>query len=177
MNRNSLLIGVGGVALAGVLLMGMAGAGGGGGSRGAERLGDSPLARLIRWSICRMVMLGEELDLTAEQRERIAEVMDSHRKEAQPIVRNVVDKRRVLRDAMLSDEISEKVIREAAVDLGSAMGEAAILRARIGKEARQVLTEEQIEVLMQFIEERDNRVDQWIDQLGRSGGESIAPGS
>ncbi len=175
MNRNRLLIGVAGVALAGAVLLGMA-------TPGTDRvlrggLGESPFGRLVRWNLGRLLMLGEELNLTDEQHERIRGIMESHRVEAQPIVRDLVDKRRVLRDAMFLDEISEVAIRNAVVDMESAVGDAVVLRARIGKEVRQVLTQQQFEVLMRFMEERDNRVDLWIDELGRSSVASSTPGS
>jgi len=126
----------------------------------------TPLAKLITGNIGRLLVLRSELNLTDEQRSKLVATVKTHRDEIRPAVRDVVNKRRALRQAVLAQPSDPTAIRKAADDLGKTIGEAALLASKVIKEARQHLTDAQIERIRQFGEGRDKSVDQWLNEIG-----------
>jgi Spy/CpxP family protein refolding chaperone len=98
----------------------------------ASRGGEGGLLRnFFRDRMGSLIKLSQDVDLTQEQREKIHQIVMEHRSEIAGVAQPIVEKRRVLRDAVLADKPSDEAIRSAANDLGKAIGEAAVLAARV----------------------------------------------
>jgi len=126
-----------------------------------------PLARLIMDNLGRLLVLRSELGVTDEQKQKIQGIVKSHRKEIVPAITGVHEKRKALREAVLNNPVGQEAIRAAAADLGKAMGEAAILRARVGSEVRQVLKPEQQDRIKRFRTDLDRSVETWLTEFGK----------
>jgi Spy/CpxP family protein refolding chaperone len=103
--------------------------------------------------------------VTAEQREKFRDMLAEHRTEIVGVAKPVVEKRRALRDAVLADHPDESAIRSAANDLGKAIGDAAVLAAKVKPEVSKVLTSEQRDKIKQFRTKNDKAVDEFIDKI------------
>jgi Spy/CpxP family protein refolding chaperone len=129
--------------------------------------GASPLKRLIVGNIGRFLVLRSELNVTPEQRSKIAGTVKRHRNEIRPVAKDVLEKRKALREAVLATPKNEEAIRKAANDLGKAIGDASVLASKVIAEARTALTPEQIERIRKFRMEKDNATMAWVDKIGR----------
>ena len=132
-----------------------------------HKLGESPLGRLVSGVLGRGKALKEELNLSAEQRGQIKEILKAHKDEITAAAKEVVGKRRALRDAVTAGAPEESAIRTAATDLGKAVGDAAVLAAKIRGEVAKVLTPEQMEKIKKFRADNDQAVDGWLKDLGK----------
>jgi Spy/CpxP family protein refolding chaperone len=130
-----------------------------------RHLANSPLGNFITGQIGRLLVLKSKMDVTDEQREKIVAIVKGHRQDIAVVAKPIVDKRRVLRDAVLADTPDEKAVRAAAADLGKAIGEAAVLAAKIKGEAGPVLTPDQHKALADFRAESDAAVDAFLVKM------------
>jgi periplasmic protein CpxP/Spy len=133
-------------------------------------LGDEmPEARPVRMFLSgqlgRLLELRSELDLTADQRSQIREIVKSHRQEIADAIRPMVEKRRALRDATLAENANEATIRAAADELGKAIGDAAVVGSHVKAEIHKVLTPEQQEKISHFRGESQSAVDKFLDKM------------
>jgi len=118
-------------------------------------LANTPLGRLIVGTIGRLLVLRSELNVTDEQRAKIREVLVGHKPEIAKEVKAVWVKRNALRDLVLSGKGDEAAIRQAADELGKAIGDAAVLGAKIRGEVAPILTDEQRELIKKFRQDND----------------------
>jgi Spy/CpxP family protein refolding chaperone len=132
------------------------------------RLADTPLGRLISGNIGRLLVLRSQLNVTPEQRAEIREVLVSRRAEIATTVKSVRDKRLVLRDAVLADKPDDAKIRAAAKDLGTAIGDAAVKAAKLRAELAPIMTDEQIDLIRQFRQDRDEAVEAFLTKAMQS---------
>jgi Spy/CpxP family protein refolding chaperone len=135
------------------------------GPAGDELPAARPAGMLLSGQLGRLLELRSELDLTADQRSQIREIVKSHRQELSSVIKPVVEKRRALRDATLAENASEAAIHTAADELGKAIGDAAVVGSKIKVEVRQVLTPEQQEKISQFRGESQSAVDKFLDKM------------
>jgi Spy/CpxP family protein refolding chaperone len=124
-----------------------------------------PLGRLISGQIARWRQLGSALNLTADQRQQIRGIVESHRAEIAEVVKPLVEKRRALGAATSGGTMDEPAIRAAAADLTQSVGDAAVLAAKIKLEVRQVLTPTQTQQIEEFRRNSDAAVDQFVQEL------------
>ncbi len=134
---------------------------------GADKLQErhfknSPLGRLIMGNFGRVLVLRSELNVTPEQKEKIHQILKSHKAEAAPIAKSLTEKGRALRKAVLADNSDEAAIRKAADELGKAIGDAAVLASKVGGEVKPVLTQEQRERIGKFLREQDEAKDKFL---------------
>lgn len=127
----------------------------------------SPLGRVIMGHIGRMLVLRSELNLTGEQRKNIAAEIKSHKDEIRPAAKEVFEKRKALREAVMDKPGDEKAIMAAANDLGKAIGNAAVLASKITAKVKPILTPEQQELVKNFTTSSDKAIGNWIDQIGK----------
>ena len=127
-----------------------------------------PLRKMLGGQLGRLLTLRSELDLTAEQRDKIHAIVKAHRQELAEVLRPVAEKRRALRDATLADSANEATIRAAADELGKAIGDAAVIGAKVKAEVLGVLTPEQREKVAQFRQESAAAVDRFLDKAAES---------
>ena len=132
------------------------------------RFANSPLGRLITGRIGEMLVLRSQLNVTDEQRGQIRGIIEAHRSEIAVAARPIVEKRRALRAAVTADAPNESDIRAAAADLSGALGDAAVLAARIRSEVFAVFTPEQQTLIQESRTERDDAVDGFLDQMAEA---------
>jgi Spy/CpxP family protein refolding chaperone len=124
-----------------------------------------PLGMLVSGQFGRLLALRSELDVTAEQRTQIREIVKSHRQEIAAVLKPVAEKRQALRDATLIENANEAAIHAAADELGKVIGDAAVVGATIKTEVRNVLTPEQRAKITQFRHDSETAVDKFLAQL------------
>jgi Spy/CpxP family protein refolding chaperone len=121
----------------------------------ASAFGVPPIARLIVGNIGRFLVLKPELNITPEQRSKIAATVKSHRDEIRPVAKNVPEKRAALRETVLASPRNEESIRKAANDLAKAIGDSSVLASKVVAEVRTTLTSHQMERIRKFRMESD----------------------
>jgi Spy/CpxP family protein refolding chaperone len=130
------------------------------------RLAQTRVGRLIMGRIGRAMVLRSELNLTDAQRQAAKAVIQANRADLKAAVVPVIEKRRALRDAVLSDANDEKAIRAAADGLGKALGDAAVEINKVKAElkAKAGLTPGQLRKIEEFREQNDAAVDEFIKE-------------
>ena len=134
---------------------------------GAQLAGPPPLARLIMGNIGRLLVLRSELNISAEQRKKIAAEIKSHKDEIRPIAKEIFEKRMAIRDAVLNKAGDRQAIMAAANDLGKAIGDAAVLASKVIAKVKPVLTSEQQERIKNFRMANEKATAEWISQIGQ----------
>lgn len=134
---------------------------------GAQPAGPPPLAGLIMGNIGRFLVLGSELNISAEQRKKIAAEVKSHKDEIRPVAKEISEKRMALRDAVLNKPGDRQAIMAAANDLGKAIGDAAVLASKVIAKVKPVLTSEQQERIKNLRMANDKATAEWISQIGQ----------
>jgi len=126
-------------------------------------LAQTPLGRMISGSVGRLLELRSDLNVTDQQRGEIRDVIVSHRSEIASTVKSVREKRTAVRDLVRADDAEEAQIRAAADELGKAIGDAAVKAAKLRKEIAPILTDEQHELIDQFLEKNDSAANSFLD--------------
>lgn len=134
---------------------------------GGVQFASRPLARLIMGNIGRFLVLRSELNITDEQRKKIAAEIKRHKDEIRPIAKEVFEKRQALRDAVLNKPGDKQAIMAAANDLGKAIGDAAVLASKVVAQVKPMLTPEQQERIKNFRMTNDKATSDWISQIGQ----------
>jgi len=117
------------------------------------------LAKLVTGHIGRLLVLRSELNVTADQRAQIREVIVGYKDRIGPVVENLKEKRRALRDAVRAETPEEMAIRNAANELGKAIGDAAVLASEVVGKTREFMTDEQRNRIQQFVQANDQSQD------------------
>jgi len=116
----------------------------------------------------RMNMLLDELGVTVEQRTALKQLFSEHRKDLQPSVEEVRARGEVLADLIMAETPDQEAIRKASGDLGSAIADASVQMSALAKEARKILTPEQVERAQEMLQRRQRMfqktVSDWGDQ-------------
>lgn len=130
----------------------------------AERFADRPLGRLLMGRMGRLMTLKSDLNLTSDQKEAIASTMSAHKAEIAKALQPVVEKGRALREATSADAPDEAKIRSLADDLGKAIGDAAVVGAKVRHEVKSAahLTDEQAKRIADFHAENQAAVDRFL---------------
>lgn len=160
MSRRTIIIGVI-VATVGLATLGIAWA------VGPDDDADSrpaKLAQMVRARIARMVVLRDDLDITAEQRAELRGIFIAHRDDLRPAMLEVLEHKRALRDAVMAENPDEAAIRAEADALGDAIGDAAVAMSQVAGEARTVLTAEQLELIEEAMADNREAVDRFIEE-------------
>ena len=116
---------------------------------------DSPLGRMVSGCVGRLLVLHSEINITAEQKARIREILVSHRAQIAETVKSVQDKRVALRKAVLSGKADEAQIRAAADELGKAISDAAVKASWLRNAIAPILTKDQCRMIGKFLDEND----------------------
>ncbi len=105
-------------------------------------------------------MLGfftDYLDLTDAQQAQVKDILAKEKPTVQPLMKQLGDSHRQLRQLELSGTFDEAKVRELASQQAQTMTELIVQRARIHSELVQVLTADQKTKLSQFMERRQQR--------------------
>jgi len=123
---------------------------------------------MILGNLGRLMVLRSEVNLTDQQREKIKEVVTAHKSEILTEAKAVVEKRTVLRNAVLTEKPDEAAIRKAAEDLGREIGNAAVLAAKVKGEVAPVLTDDQKALIKTCIADCDKAVGRFFEEAGKA---------
>jgi Spy/CpxP family protein refolding chaperone len=118
--------------------------------------------------------LQERLGLSDEQAAQMEQLMTAHMEKMKESHQAIQEKRKALDDAVNSGA-GEEAIRAAAAELGTVMGDAAVLRAAHIAEVKKVLTAEQYEKWQQFRQARREHRGDMAGSGGRGGGGGEGP--
>ena len=88
-------------------------------------------------------MMIERLDLTADQKDRVKQIVDSHRADQQAIGQRMMAAHNALDTAITSGSFDEALVRTRAADVAAVEADETVLRARIYAEVLQILTSDQ----------------------------------
>jgi Spy/CpxP family protein refolding chaperone len=130
-----------------------------------EGLFNGSLKRLIVGHVGRLLVLKSQLAVTDEQKEKAGAIVKSHLDEIMPVAKSVLEKRQVLREAVMKDNPNEKEIRAAAESLGKSIGDASVLASKIVVEARPVFTDRQVKLVKDFKANMNTATMDWLKQL------------
>jgi Spy/CpxP family protein refolding chaperone len=111
-----------------------------------------------------------ELGLTDAQHEQVKAIMESHRDEQKAVGDKMQAARKALHAAITAETFNEAAIRAAAVEIGAAEGDAAVLQAKIHGEVIVILTPEQVKKAKELRAEMENRM-----KDGRGRGRGMRP--
>jgi Spy/CpxP family protein refolding chaperone len=88
-------------------------------------------------------MMLHRLDLSSDQRDRVKQIVESHRDEQQAIRQRAMAAHDALQTAVTAPVFDEGVIRAKAADVAAVEADQVVASARIFAEAYQILTSEQ----------------------------------
>ena len=91
-------------------------------------------------------MMLARLDLTSDQRDRVRQIMDSHRDEQRALGDRAMKAHEALQDA-ITVTFDEGAVRARAADVSAVDADMAVAQARVVGEVYQILTPEQQEKL------------------------------
>ncbi len=128
----------------------------------------TPLGQFLTGQVGRLMVLRSELDVTDQQKAEIKKVLVSHKSEIIVQVKSLWQKRQSLRDAVLAEKTDEAAIRRAADNLGKAIGDAAVLAAKLKGEVAPVLTSEQKQRIKEFRMDADQATEKFLGKLGQN---------
>lgn len=102
------------------------------------------------------MMLGR-LDLTADQRDRVRQILDSHKDEQQALGDRAMKAHQALQEVITST-FDESAIRARVADVAVVDADMAVAQGRVFNEVFQILTSEQQTKLKQFQAEQKQRM-------------------
>ncbi len=153
-------------AALGALLWGLAAAGpvraGGGPEALLER---RPVLEAIVGNWGKLVELRKTLDLSPEQKVKFRELFKSRKPEVLKVVRAVRDGRRKVLAKVRAETPDEAGIQGAVAAMTRPLTEAALLRARIRREAMAILTPTQRGQVDAFISQAQSSADEALQEL------------
>lgn len=101
-------------------------------------------------------MLGR-LDLTSDQRDRVRQIVDSHRDEQRALGERAMKAHQALQEVVTST-FDESAIRARAADVAIVDADMAVAQGRVFNEVYQILTSEQQQKLKQLQAEQKQRM-------------------
>ena len=84
-----------------------------------------------------------QLNLTAQQRDQVKSVLDSHQDDIKALADREMTARAALQQAITSDTVDDNTIRQKAADVGAVEADMAVMRAHVRAEVWQLLTPDQ----------------------------------
>jgi Spy/CpxP family protein refolding chaperone len=106
----------------------------------------------------------EKLNLSPEQKQQIQGIFKTNRPAMEAAVKNLREKRHALHEAVTAQTPDDAAIRAAATALGTAIGDGAVLRAKIRQEVLAVLTPDQVKQLQANAAEMEKKFDGQFEQ-------------
>jgi len=123
----------------------------------------------------RGMMLARKLEMTPEQRTQVSEIFKAHAEEFKTLMKPVLENRRALVEAVMAETTDENAIRQTSKALGDAIGDAALLGARVRAEVAEVLTPEQRSKIHEFRAMRKERMEEFKMRMEERRQEKTAP--
>jgi Spy/CpxP family protein refolding chaperone len=110
----------------------------------------------------RFTLLSQELGLTDDQRSALKHLVRNHRHEIQPLMKDLIAKKRALQGLVMAENPDPAEIRQASAELGHAIAEAAVLGSALVQKAQSILTPEQFKRLREMQESRQKAFDETL---------------
>ena len=107
------------------------------------------------------------LGVTDQQKAEIKGILRKYQPTVGPMMRQLVEARRALRDTIHAETIDESAIRAQAAKIASFEADLAVQRAHVSHEVRAVLTPEQIQKLGELRVDVDARVDAFLSRVAK----------
>jgi Spy/CpxP family protein refolding chaperone len=126
--------------------------------------------------VARLTAFATEFNLTDQQRQQIQNVMARHRQEIATQWENVWKHRETLHEAVMAQTPNDQAIHQAAESLGKAVGDFAVVAARLKTEISPILTEQQRTALRRYMEGSDREMYAFFNTM-LGGREAPAVGS
>jgi Spy/CpxP family protein refolding chaperone len=92
----------------------------------------------------------ERLDLSSDQRDRVKQILDSHRDEQRALGDRAMKAHQALQDAVSGGTFDESTVRSRAADVAAVEADEAVAQARVVAEVYQILTADQQTRLKEF---------------------------
>jgi Spy/CpxP family protein refolding chaperone len=108
------------------------------------------------------------LDLKDEQLEKIKTELRAEKDALVPIVKNLHESRKALRDAIHASDATETTVRDAAKKVAAAESDLAVERMKLSAKISPILTEEQIEKIKQFEAKTDEAFISALKKIGEA---------
>jgi len=108
-----------------------------------------------------------ELGVTDDQRQQIHTILRNHLSTTQPLLKQLVEERRKLRQAVRADELDDKAIRAQAARVATIETDLAVERAHIVHDIKPVLTPAQLEKVATSQADSDERFDSFLLQFAK----------
>jgi len=112
-----------------------------------------------------------ELGVTDDQRQQIDTTLRNHLSTTQPLLKQLVEERRKLRQAVRADELDDKAIRAQAARVATIEADLAVERAHIVHDIKPVLTPAQLEKVATSQADSDERFDSFLLQFAKHAAE------
>lgn len=135
------------------------------GAEPSQNAGFAP-SRSGPFEFLRLVVELSDLNVTAEQKTVLRNVVKKYWQEAKPVFKELNTSRKEIRGIIEKTPLDEAQIRSAILKRTQTAGDLAILRARMTSEVRAILTPEQrekIRALMHHVDERLESIPDKID--------------
>lgn len=113
-------------------------------------------------------MMLERLDLTADQRDRVRQILDSHRDDQKAIGDRAMKAHEALQDAIAAT-FDESAIRGRAADVAAVDADAAVAQGRVYNEVFQILTGDQQTKLKKLQTDMKERREKMLQQRQERG--------
>jgi len=105
------------------------------------------------------------LDLTDKQKQLIRHLLEANKKEIAKTAKDVITKKRELREVVLAEQTDEKAIRKSADELSDTIGDAAVKMSKLARQIRGVLTDKQVKQVQKFRSENQLAVDKFFEKI------------
>ena len=110
--------------------------------------------------------MAKDLQLTQQQQQQLKEIFAKNRPQGEPLRKQFMEERRVLRALTEADTIDDAAIRAQVAKMSAVAADMAVHRAHVAREIRAILTPEQIAKQKELQEQRDKRMN---ERPGRAG--------
>lgn len=135
------------------------------GSLGNFSLPGQPLRTLASTALRHMLNFRNETSLSAEQKQAIAGIVQSHRDEIRAQAHNGIEARRAMATVAEAQGADASATRAAAEKLGTVARDRALLTARILGEVRPLLTPDQVSRIQSARTELESLIDHTLANL------------
>ena len=112
-----------------------------------------------------------ELGVTDDQRQQIHTLLRNHQSTTQPLLKQLVEERRKLCQAVRANELDDAAIRAQAARVATVEADLAVERAHIVHDIKPVLTPAQLEKVAASQSDSDERFDAFLLQFAKHAAE------
>jgi len=128
--------------------------------------GEGPLFHCFFDNLAIRRQLKEKLKLTDDQTQKIHAVLQTHKDEIASALTSLNDTHKALLAAVRADKVDETAIKTASAAMGTAIGNASVLRAKVRQEVMAILTPEQRTQIDEALDAMQQNKDEAVGEMG-----------